>query len=57
MMKKKLTNTFMKFQATQRGTELHALASELIRLGVKLPKTNKTLNLYVNDAIGFKDEY
>lgn len=50
----KLTNTFMKFQATQRGTELHALASELIRLGVKLPKTNKTLNLYVNDAIGFR---
>jgi len=52
----KLISTFTKFQAIQRGTELHDLASNLIRLGVKLPKTNKTLNLYVNDAIGFKME-
>lgn len=50
----KLINTFMKFQAIQRGTALHELASQLIRLGVKLPKSTKTLNLYVNDAIGFK---
>jgi len=50
----KLISTFTKFQATQRGTELHALAAELIRLGVKLPNSNKTLNRYVNDAIGFK---
>ena len=52
----KLISTFTKFQAIQRGTELHELASNLIRLGVKLPKSNKTLNLYVNDAIGFKME-
>lgn len=52
----KLATTYEKFQAVQRGTELHALAAELIRLGVKLPKTNKTFNLYVNDAIGFKME-
>jgi len=44
----------MKYQAIKRGTELHELAANLIRLGVKLPKSNKTLNLYVNDAIGFK---
>lgn len=50
----KLINTFLKYQAIQRGTELHELASKLIGLGVKLPKSNKTLNLYVNDAIGFK---
>lgn len=50
----KLTTTFTRMQAKQRGTELHALAAECIRLGVKLPKTNKTLNLYVNDAIGFQ---
>ena len=49
-----LVNTFLKFQAIQRGTELHELASQLIKLGIKLPKSNKTLNLYVNDAIGFK---
>jgi len=50
----KLIITFSRFQAAQRGTELHDLAQRLIRLGIKLPKTNKTLNLYVNDAIGFK---
>ena len=50
----KLISSFTKCQATQRGTELHELACQLIRLGVKLPKSNKTLNLYVNDAIGFK---
>jgi len=50
----KLISTFTKFQATQKGTALHELAMNLINLGVKLPKTNKTLNMYVNDAIGFK---
>jgi hypothetical protein len=41
-------------QAAKRGTELHALAHQAIRLGVKLPKNQKTLNAYVNDAIGFR---
>ncbi len=40
--------------AVQRGTELHDLARRCIELGVKLPKTSKTLNMYVNDAIGYK---
>lgn len=40
--------------ATQRGTELHDLASRLIKLGVRLPRQKRTLNMYVNDAIGFK---
>ena len=50
----KLETTFNKYLATQRGTRLHAFACESILLGVKLPRTRKTLNLYVNDAIGFK---
>lgn len=50
----KLIGAFYRYQAAQRGTELHELAMKLINLGVKLPKTRKTLNLYVNDAIGFK---
>lgn len=50
----KLATTFLKHQAAQMGTELHDLASKLINLGVKLPRTNKTLDRYVNDAIGFK---
>ena len=50
----KLINTFKKQQAVMRGVKLHTLACECIKLGVKLPKTKNTLNLYVNDAIGFK---
>lgn len=40
--------------AAQRGTELHALAHNLVRLGVKLPGNGKALNTYVNDAIGYR---
>lgn len=50
----KLTERYLKSLAVQKGTELHDLASRLIRHGVKLPKTRHTLNLYVNDAIGYK---
>lgn len=52
----KLVNVYLSWLAIQRGTELHELASNLIRLRQKLPRTNKTLNLFVNDAIGFKME-
>jgi len=52
----KLETVFLSNMAAQQGTELHALACELIRLKVKLPRTPKTLNLYVNDAIGFRME-
>lgn len=50
----KLDRAFIASMAAKRGTELHALAHELIRLGVKLPRTQQTLSLYVNDAIGFR---
>lgn len=53
----KLSNAYIKFLATQKGTELHDFACRCIRLGVRLPhnsKNPKTLNLYVNDAIGYK---
>lgn len=50
----KLAQSYLNFLATQRGTELHAFAADCIRLGQKLPKSKKTLNLYVNDAIGYK---
>lgn len=50
----KLESSYRNFLATLRGTELHEFAAQCIRLGQKLPKSNKTLNLYVNDAIGFK---
>lgn len=40
--------------AARRGTQMHALAHDLIRMGVKLPDTPATINQYVNDAIGFR---
>lgn len=50
----KLANTYNSYIATLRGTQLHEFAASCIRLGQKLPRSNKTLNMYVNDAIGFK---
>lgn len=41
-------------KASERGTCLHAWAKETIDLGIKQPKSKKTLYSYVNDAIGFK---
>lgn len=50
----KLSSAYLKHLATLKGTELHDIACKCIRLGVKLPDNEKTLNRYVNDAIGFK---
>ena len=48
-----LETAYERHQAIQRGTELHELAKMLIKNGQKLPNSRKTLNMYVNDAIGF----
>lgn len=50
----KLVDRYQNYKATERGTRLHALAAELITEGIKLPRTSQTLNMYVNDGIGFK---
>lgn len=50
----KLVNSYINALAAEQGTKLHAFAAECITLGQKLPKSQKTLNMYVNDAIGFK---
>lgn len=50
----KLISVYANFLAIQRGTELHDFARRCIELGIKLPKSKKTLNAFVNDAIGFK---
>lgn len=52
----KLIESYSRFLATQRGTVLHDFAAQCITLGQKLPRSQKTLNMYVNDAIGFKME-
>lgn len=50
----KVASAYNNFLAKQKGTELHEFAAQCIRLGQKLPKSKKTLNMYVNDAIGFR---
>ncbi len=50
----KLEARFHAAMAARRGTDIHALAHEAIRLGVKLSKANQALSTYVNDAIGYK---
>lgn len=50
----KLEARFHASMASRRGTDLHALAHEAIRLGVKLGKGNLALARYVNDGIGYK---
>lgn len=52
--KNKIAESYSRFLATQKGTQLHEFAAQCIRLGQKLPKSHKTLNSYVNDAIGYK---
>lgn len=49
-----LVTTYINMLAKERGTKLHEFAATCIELGQKLPKSNKTLNMYVNDAIGYK---
>ena len=50
----KLIQYFNNYRDAEKGTILHAFAAECITLGQKLPKSQKTLNNYVNDAIGYK---
>lgn len=49
----KLIDTYSNFKAAEYGTKLHDFASQCIKLKQKLPHNSKTLNCFVNDAIGF----
>lgn len=49
-----LIEAYRRSQAAKRGTVLHDFARRCIELNQKLPRSTKTLNLYVNDAIGFR---
>lgn len=50
----KAIETYQNMKAAELGTKLHAWAAETIKLGIKQPRSNKTISAYVNDAIGFK---
>lgn len=41
-------------KAAEMGTKLHEWAKTTIDLGIKQPRSKKTIYAYVNDAIGFK---
>ena len=49
----KLLKVYKAKMAAKRGTELHDFAKRCIELRQELPQNGKTLNMYVNDAIGF----
>lgn len=50
----KIGIAYRNFLASAKGTALHDFAATCIRLQQKLPRNKKTLNSYVNDAIGFR---
>lgn len=50
----KLLETYNSHRAHVRGSQLHDLAAQMIRLGVKPQRTQQTFNMYVNDCIGWK---
>lgn len=52
----KAIEVFQNMRAAERGTRFHEWAAETIKLGIKQPRSNKTIYAYVNDAIGFKME-
>lgn len=41
-------------RAKEMGTRLHAWVAETIKLGIKQPRSKKTIYAYVNDAIGYQ---
>lgn len=50
----KVMEVYMNKKAAQMGTKLHQWAKDTIDLGIKQPRSKKTIYAYVNDAIGFK---
>lgn len=50
----KILTTYNNMKAKEMGTRLHAWAKETIDLGIKQPRSKKTIYAYVNDAIGYK---
>jgi len=50
----KLDTVYLRSLAVKRGTELHELAAKCIELGVKMPRSNKSFDRFINDAIGYR---
>lgn len=50
----KAMEVYQNLKAAEIGTTLHEWAKNTIMLGIKQPRSKKTIYNYVNDAIGFK---
>lgn len=50
----KAMEVYENLKAAEIGTTLHEWAKNTILLGIKQPRSKKTIYNYVNDAIGFK---
>ena len=50
----KAIEVYFNKKASEIGTKLHEWAKTTIDLGIKQPRSKKTIYAYVNDAIGFK---
>lgn len=50
----KIKDVYLNYLAVEEGTALHELAAKCIEHGAKLSRSHKTLNMFVNDSIGFK---
>ena len=52
----KVAEVYINKKAAAMGTKIHEWAKKTIELGIKQPKSKKTIYAYVNDAIGFRME-
>jgi hypothetical protein len=50
----KIVDSYYTYRAAEKGTEDHEFAALCIRRRERLERKKKTLNMYVNDAIGFR---
>ena len=50
----KALEVYINKKASELGTKLHKWAKDTIDLGIKQPRSKKTIYTYVNDAIGFQ---
>ena len=50
----KILAAYDKQMTAALGTRLHAWAAETIKLGLRQPNNSKTINMYVNDCIGYR---
>lgn len=50
----KIVAAYDKSMTAALGTRLHAWSAETIRLGLRQPDNSKTINMYVNDCIGYR---